>query len=91
MTDRRSFGVIRRVLEQMERQHVSYQQLAARLPGWTEQMLALRLGELMPLRAGQQAGGRVPLTGSEIRQLAEALKVPVRELTSDRPASAKAA
>ena len=89
--ERKSVGVIRRVLDEMAHQHLSYPQLAARLPGWTNQLVALRLGELMPLQPGQtRLGGRVPLTGSEIRQLAKALNVPVRELTNDRPALAKA-
>lgn len=86
MAERRSVGVIRRVLEEMDRQHISYVQLAARLgPGWTNDYLALRLGELMPLRPGQtKLGGRIPLTGTEIEQLAEAFKISPAQITLEQ-------
>jgi hypothetical protein len=80
--ERKGYGVVRRIFREMGRQHVSHVQLAARLRdvnpgrGWTDEMTAMRLGELMPLtRPSQRPGGRVPLTGTEIEDIAAALNV----------------
>jgi hypothetical protein len=75
-------STVSRVLDEMARQHISYVQLAARLrqcfpgSGWSENYMALRLGELMPVTPNRTGfGGRVPLTVTETEQMAAALGV----------------
>jgi hypothetical protein len=74
--------VVRRILEEMARQHIGVPTLCARLgSGWTMEYLAMRLGELLPITATRpRFGGRVPLTATEILEMADALRVPVAEL-----------
>jgi hypothetical protein len=78
------------ILDEMAKQRISYVQLAARLRrvspswGWTQEYLALRLGELVPVYEGLQIGGRTPLMAVEIEQMAQALCVPVAELLSEQ-------
>lgn len=78
--------VVARVLDEMQKQCIGYVQLGARLRytspacGWSQEYVALRLGELLP---GPPFGGRIPLTGSEIEQMARALSVPVAELLGE--------
>jgi hypothetical protein len=87
---------LRRVLEEMDRQHLSCSQLAKMLrrrsgPGsvWTEQYLAMRLGQLLPCHPDRPGlGGWVPLTDPEIAEFAAALKVPAGQLLGEHTIAA---
>ena len=74
-----------RIMRTMEEQEVSCRELASRLgPSWNRERVMMRLGLLLP----GTIGGRVPLTGSEIKQIAAALELPTRQLVTDKPAAA---
>jgi hypothetical protein len=81
-----SRGVVRRVLDEMDTQGIGIPTLRARLgPGWSKDYLEMRLGELLPVSPTRpRFGGRVPLTHTEIEDLAEALRVPVAQLLGEQ-------
>ncbi|HEY1622138.1 MAG TPA: hypothetical protein VGG25_31260 [Streptosporangiaceae bacterium] len=75
----KSERVVARILAEMDRQRVTLTKMAGRMgPGWSYDLLAIRLGHMLP--GGR--GGRYPLTSMEITVMARALKVPVRHLVS---------
>ena len=97
MTVSRGTEVISRILEVMDRQHISWIQLAVRLRmctgnGWSDEYTALRLGQLLPLGPGRTSpGGRVPLRATEIDEMARALGVSPAELLGEQEPALAAA